>query len=64
MKFRTIPLICLHILGLGFQQAARYHIEESNIWLATGILPVKKVAIAPSNHFPFYDEFFKIGLGG
>jgi hypothetical protein len=30
MKFHTTPLIWLHILRLGFQQAVRYHIEESN----------------------------------
>ncbi len=42
VKFRTTPLIRLHILGLGFQQAARYHIEESNTWLVTRILPIKK----------------------
>jgi hypothetical protein len=39
MKFHTAPLIWLHILGLGFQQAAKYHIEENNTWLATKILP-------------------------
>jgi hypothetical protein len=42
MKFRTTPLIRLHILGLGFQQATKYHIEESNTWLATRILPVRE----------------------
>ncbi len=42
MKFRTTPLIRLHILGLGFQQATKYHIEENNIWLAIRILQVRK----------------------
>jgi hypothetical protein len=42
MKFRTTLLIWLHILGLGFQQSAKYHIEESNTWLATRILPAKE----------------------
>jgi hypothetical protein len=42
MKFRTTPLIWLHILGLGFQHATRYHIEENNIWLATRILPARE----------------------
>jgi hypothetical protein len=39
MKFRITLLIWLHILELGFQQAAKYHIEKSNTWLATRILP-------------------------
>jgi hypothetical protein len=29
MKFLTIPLIWAHILGSGFQDAAKYHIETS-----------------------------------
>jgi hypothetical protein len=42
MKFHTTPIIWLHIFGLGFQQATRYHIEESNTWLATKILPARE----------------------
>ncbi len=42
MKFHTTPMIWLHILGLEFQQATRYHIEESNTWLVTRILPARK----------------------
>lgn len=42
MKFRTTPLIWLHILGLGFQQAAMYHMEENRTWLAIKILHVKE----------------------
>jgi hypothetical protein len=54
MKFRTTPLIWLHILGLGFQQVARYHIEENNTWLATRILPAKKRLHLPQAIiFPF-----------
>lgn len=30
MNFGTTPLIWLQILGLGFQQTAKYHIEKSN----------------------------------
>jgi hypothetical protein len=54
MKFRTTPLIWLHILGLGFQQAARYHIEENNTWLATRILPAKeRLRLPQAIIFPF-----------
>ncbi len=54
MKFRTTPLIWLHILGLGFQQAARYHIEESNTWLATKILPAReRLHLPQAIIFPF-----------
>ncbi len=42
MKFLTTPLIWLHILGLGFQQAAMYHMEESRTWLVTKILLVRE----------------------
>jgi hypothetical protein len=42
MKFRIIPLIWLHILGLGFQQAAMYQMEENRTWLAMSILHVKE----------------------
>jgi hypothetical protein len=42
MKFCTILLIWLHIFELGLQQAARYHIEETNTWLATKILPARE----------------------
>ncbi len=42
MKFHTTLLIWLHILKLGFQQTAKYHIEENNTWLATRILLVGK----------------------
>ncbi len=42
MKLRTTPQTWLHILGLGFQHVAKYHIEERRIWLATRILPAKE----------------------
>ncbi len=54
MKFHTTFLIWLHILGLGFQQAARYHIEESNTWLATMILPTReRLHLPQAIIFPF-----------
>jgi len=42
MKFLTIPLIWEHILGLGFQDAAKYHVEASRTWFATSILPARE----------------------
>jgi hypothetical protein len=54
MKFHTTPLIWLHILGLRFQQVARYHIEKSNTWLATRILPTRERLHLPrAMIFPF-----------
>ncbi len=54
MKFCTTPLMWLHILGLGFQQAAKYHIEESNTWLATRILPAReRLHLPQAIIFPF-----------
>jgi hypothetical protein len=54
MKFHTAPLIWLHILGLGFQQVAMYHIEENNIWLATRILPTReRLQLPQAIIFPF-----------
>ncbi len=41
MKFLTTPLTWEHILGLGFQDAAMYHIEASRTWFATSILPAR-----------------------
>ncbi len=41
MKFLITPLICAIIRGLGFQHAAKYHIEARRTWLATSILPAK-----------------------
>ncbi len=38
MKFRTTPRTWLHILGLGFQDAARYHMDVKSTWFATSIL--------------------------
>jgi hypothetical protein len=42
MKFHMTPLIWLHILGLRFQQAAMYHMEESRTWLVMSILPTRE----------------------
>ncbi len=42
MKFPTTPLIWLDILGLGFQQAAMYHMEESMTLLAIIILSTRE----------------------
>jgi hypothetical protein len=54
MKFRITPLIWLHILGLGFQQAAKYHIEEINTWLATRILSTReRLHLPQAIIFPF-----------
>ncbi len=54
MKFCTISLIWLHILGLGFQHAAKYHIEENNTWLATGILLAReRLHLPQAIIFPF-----------
>ncbi|CAK9212756.1 unnamed protein product [Sphagnum troendelagicum] len=41
MKFRTTPHTWLHILGLGFQHAVRYHMDVSRTCLATRILPAR-----------------------
>jgi hypothetical protein len=41
MKFLMTLLICAIIRGLGFQHAAKYHIEARRTWLATRILPAK-----------------------
>jgi hypothetical protein len=41
IKFLTTLWTWQHILGLGFQHAARYHIEASKTWFATKILPAK-----------------------
>lgn len=41
MKFLMTPLICVIIRGLGFQHAAKYHIEAKRTWLATKILPAR-----------------------
>jgi hypothetical protein len=54
MKFHTTPLIWLHIFKLGFQQAAKYHIEEINTWLATRILPaIEKLHLPQAIIFSF-----------
>jgi hypothetical protein len=54
MKLQTTPLTWLHILGLEFQQAARYHIEESSTWLATRILLARENLQLPhAIIFPF-----------
>ncbi len=42
MKFLTMPLIWEHILGLGFQDAAMYHMEANRTWFATRILPARE----------------------
>jgi hypothetical protein len=42
MKFRMTPLIWLHILGLGLQQVAMYHMEESKTLLAMSNLLAKE----------------------
>jgi hypothetical protein len=39
------PLTWLLILGSGFQQAARYHIEARRTWFATRILPANERAL-------------------
>ncbi len=36
------PLTWQHVLGLRFQQAARYQRDASRTWLATKILPAKE----------------------
>jgi hypothetical protein len=41
MKFLTTPLTWAHIRGMGFQHAARYHIEARRTWFPTRILPAK-----------------------
>jgi hypothetical protein len=42
MKFLTTLQTWLHILGFGFQHAARYHMETRNTWFATRILPARE----------------------
>ncbi len=67
MKFCTSPLIWLHILQLGFQQAAKYHIKENNNWLATKILLARKRSCLPQAIiFPFRASrsFSKLALVG
>jgi hypothetical protein len=54
MKFHTTLLIWLHILGLGFQRDAKYHIEENNTWLATIILSMReRLHLPQAIIFPF-----------
>ncbi len=67
MRFRTTPLIWLHILGLGFQQATKYHIEKNNTWLATRILLTRERLHLPhAIIFPFTVSmsFSKLALAG
>ncbi len=45
IKFLMSPLTWLLILGSGFQQAARYHIEARRTWLATIILLANERAL-------------------
>ncbi len=47
IKFLITPCIWLHILGLGFQHAARYHMEANRTWLATRILPARERLLWP-----------------
>ncbi len=42
MKLRTTPRTWLHILGLGFQDAARYHMDARSTWFATRIFPARE----------------------
>ncbi len=42
IKFLTTPHTWLHILGFGFQDAARYHMEARSTWFATRILTASK----------------------
>ncbi len=42
MKFLMTPLTWQHILRLGFQHAAKYHIDASRTWFATRILPASE----------------------
>jgi hypothetical protein len=43
MKFLTTPRTWLHILGFGFQAAAKYHMEARRTWLATRIAERRRV---------------------
>ncbi len=45
IKFLMSPLTWLLILGSGFQQATRYHIEARRTWFATRILPANERAL-------------------
>jgi hypothetical protein len=57
MKLQTTPLIWLHILGFGFQQAARYHIDANKTLFATVILPVRERLECPQAiNFPFKES--------
>ncbi len=42
MKFLMTPRTWQHILGLGFQHAAKYHIDAKRTWFATRIRPAKE----------------------
>ncbi len=42
IKFFTTPRTWLHILGFGFQAAAKYHMEARSTWFATSILPANE----------------------
>ncbi len=42
IKFLTTPRTWQHILGFGFQEAARYHMEARSTWFATRILPTSE----------------------
>jgi hypothetical protein len=42
MKFLMTPLTWPHILGFGFQHAARYQSDASRTWFATKILPANE----------------------
>jgi len=42
MKLHITPVIWLHILGLGFQQVAKYHMDETRTCLAIRIMPTKE----------------------
>ncbi len=67
MKFCITPLILLHIVGLGFQQAAMYHMEESRTWLIMSILPTKErlqfphAIILPFNEIISLSKFTSAG---
>ncbi len=61
MKFHITPLIWLHILGLGFQQAARYHIEETRILSARERLHLPQAIIFPFKASMSFSKLASVG---
>jgi hypothetical protein len=67
MKFLTTPLTWEHILGLGFQDAAMYHIEARRTWFATSILlAMESLLLLQLMSLPLRDTiiFSKFASGG